>query len=92
MEALKSEAKGEDKATNAELKVAFFKPFYGKYWIIDLAAHYSDAVVGDPRRKYLWILSRLPQTSGERMTGPPDEYRKSATTPPELIKTPQSLI
>ncbi|MGA7460949.1 MAG: lipocalin family protein [Candidatus Korobacteraceae bacterium] len=50
-EALKSEAKGEDKATNDELKVAFFKPFYGKYWIIDLAAHYSDAVVGDPRRK-----------------------------------------
>ena len=51
------EAKIEDKATNAKLKVAFFKPFYRRYWIIDLAVDYSYAVVGEPSRKYLWILS-----------------------------------
>ena len=43
---------------NAKLKVQFFWPFRGKYWIIDLADDYSYAVVGHPNRKYLWILSR----------------------------------
>ena len=45
---------------NAKLKVQFFWPFKGNYWIIDLAEDYSYAVVGDPSRKYLWILSRTP--------------------------------
>jgi len=46
---------------NAKLKVQFLWPFRGKYWIIDLAADYSYAVVGHPNRNYLWILSRTPQ-------------------------------
>ena len=46
---------------NARLKVQFFWPFKGNYWIIDLAGDYSYAVVGDPTRKYLWILSRTPE-------------------------------
>jgi apolipoprotein D and lipocalin family protein len=45
---------------NAKLKVQFFWPFKGKYWIIDLASDYSHAVVGHPNRDYLWILSRQP--------------------------------
>lgn len=45
---------------NAKLKVQFFWPFKGDYWIIDLAKDYSYAVVGHPNRKYLWILSRTP--------------------------------
>ena len=43
---------------NAKLKVQFFWPFKGKYWIIDLANDYSFAVVSHPNKKYLWILSR----------------------------------
>ena len=43
---------------NAKLKVQFFWPFKGKYWIIDLANDYSYAVVSHPNKKYLWILSR----------------------------------
>jgi len=46
---------------NAKLKVQFFWPFKGKYWIIDLAEDYTYAVVGHPDRDYLWILSRTPQ-------------------------------
>ena len=45
---------------NAKLRVQFFWPFRGNYWIIDLAEDYTYAVVGDPSRKYLWILSRTP--------------------------------
>jgi len=47
-----------DKTTNAKLKVCFFWPFSGDYWIIDLGANYEYAVVGHPNRDYLWILSR----------------------------------
>ena len=46
---------------NAKLKVQFFFPFRGKYWIIDLADDYSYAVVSHPNKKYLWILSRTPK-------------------------------
>jgi apolipoprotein D and lipocalin family protein len=46
--------------TNAKLKVCFFWPFEGDYWIIDLDDDYRWAVVGEPRRRYLWILSRTP--------------------------------
>jgi apolipoprotein D and lipocalin family protein len=51
----------EDGSGNAKLKVQFFWPFKGKYWIIDLAEDYSYAVVGHPSRDYLWILSRTPK-------------------------------
>jgi apolipoprotein D and lipocalin family protein len=51
-------AKVVDQETNAKLKVTFFWPFFGDYWIIDLGANYEYAVIGEPSRKYLWILSR----------------------------------
>jgi len=46
---------------NAQLKVSFFWPFRSDYWIIGLDEAYRWAVVGNPNRKYLWILSRTPQ-------------------------------
>ena len=48
------------KEPNTKLKVTFFWPFYGDYWIIDLDPDYKWAVVGEPGRKYLWVLSRIP--------------------------------
>ena len=57
----KGKAKVVDKTTNAKLKVTFFWPFYGDYWILDLGKNYEYAVVGAPNRKYLWILSRSPK-------------------------------
>jgi len=57
----KGKAKVVDTETNAKLKVSFFGPFWGDYWVIDLDPDYQWAVVGGPKRKYLWILSRKPQ-------------------------------
>jgi apolipoprotein D and lipocalin family protein len=45
---------------NAKLKVQFFWPFKGDYWIIELDPDYNWAAVGNESRKYLWILSRRP--------------------------------
>ena len=55
---IKGKAFVEAGSSNAKLKVQFFWPFKAKYWIIDLAPDYSYAVVSNPNRKYLWILSR----------------------------------
>jgi len=43
---------------NSRLKVRFFWPFSGDYWIVRLDENYAWAVVSDPSRKYLWILAR----------------------------------
>ncbi len=45
---------------NAKLKVVFHWPFYGNYWIIDIGDGYEYAVISEPKRQYLWILSREP--------------------------------
>lgn len=48
--------------TNSKLKVSFFWPFKGDYWIVMLdEVGYQYAVVSDPGRKYLWILTRQRQ-------------------------------
>lgn len=46
--------------SQAKLKVRFFWPFYGDYWVIELDSDYRYAVVGHPSRDYLWILARTP--------------------------------
>lgn len=48
-------------SSNARLKVSFFWPFSADYWVIGLDADYRWAVVGNPNRKYLWVLSRMPR-------------------------------
>jgi apolipoprotein D and lipocalin family protein len=45
----------------AKLKVSFFWPFAGDYWVIALSPDYSVALVGDPSREYLWFLARSPK-------------------------------
>jgi apolipoprotein D and lipocalin family protein len=57
---IKGKAFVVDNSGNAKLKVQFFWPFRGDYWIIDLAGDYSWALVSNPKRTTLWILSRKP--------------------------------
>jgi apolipoprotein D and lipocalin family protein len=58
----------DPKGSPSQLKVRFAPAFlsflsavWGDYWVIDLAPDYSYAVVGEPERKYLWVLSRTPR-------------------------------
>ena len=55
-------------ASNSKLKVSFFRPFYGNYWILMLGENYEYALIGDPSREYLWILSRENKISEELKT------------------------
>ncbi len=57
-----SKAKGKAWRPNPKyegrLKVTFFWPFAGDYYIIELDKDYQYAMVGSPNRKYLWVLAR----------------------------------
>jgi apolipoprotein D and lipocalin family protein len=52
---------------NARLRVSFFWPFYGNYWVLGLDPDYRWAVVGEPSRRWLWILSRTPLLPPEEL-------------------------
>ncbi|RYG16089.1 lipocalin [bacterium] len=45
----------------AKLKVSFFGPFFGDYWVLDHADNYSWSIVGEPSGRYLWVLTRQAQ-------------------------------
>lgn len=53
---------------NTKLKVSFLPDFIrwipvarGDYWVLKLDENYQTVLVGEPKRKYMWILSRNPQ-------------------------------
>ena len=48
-------------SANAKLRVSFFRPFYGDYWVLALGEGQRWALVGEPRRRFGWVLSRTPQ-------------------------------
>lgn len=57
----------DKRGPNSRLKVRFapsflsFLPFvWGDYQIMEIAPDYSYALIGEPGRKYLWVLSRTP--------------------------------
>ncbi|MBD1398085.1 lipocalin family protein [Pontibacter sp. JH31] len=47
-------------SNNSKLKVQFFWPFKGDYWILELDPDYRYVMVGSPDRESLWFLSRTP--------------------------------
>ena len=83
----KGKAKVVDESTGAKLKVTFFWPFYGDYWIINLGTDYEYAVVGTPNRKYLWILSRTPHMNDELFSQLTDSAKSQGFDVDNLIKT-----
>jgi apolipoprotein D and lipocalin family protein len=57
----KGRAKVVDGSGNAKLRVSFFWPIYGDYWVLALDPDYRHVLVGTPDRDYGWVLSRTPQ-------------------------------
>ncbi len=75
--------------SNSKLKVSFFRPFYGDYWILLLDEDYEYALVGEPTREYLWILSRTPKMDPKTMQQILNELDSLGYSKDELIWTPQ---
>lgn len=60
---------------NSKLKVSFLPEAVrwlpvgrGDYWILKLDEHYQTVLIGEPSRKYLWVLSRTPHVSQETVS------------------------
>lgn len=79
-----------DKKTNAKLKVQFFWPFRGDYWVVELGRDYEYAVVGQPSRKYLWILSRSPRMEQKTYDGILERMAVRGFDVSRMIRTPQA--
>ena len=59
------EAFVQNQPYNSKLKVSFLPSIVrwlpvgrGDYWILKLDENYQTVLVGDPKRKYMWVLSR----------------------------------
>jgi len=78
-----------DAVSKAKLKVTFFWPFWGDYWIIDLGQQYEYAVVGNPNRQYLWILARQPHLDAAVYAGIITRLKAQGYDPQGLQKTLQ---
>ena len=73
------------------LKVRFFWPFSGDYYVIALDEDYQYALVGSPSRKFLWLLAREPKISREVYDRYVQIAREHDFRVEELIKVDQSL-
>ncbi len=94
-----TEAEGRARLANkdgldSKLEVRFapawlsFLPFvWGNYWIIDLDADYSYAVIGEPGREYLWVLARTPHMDETLLISILDRVKLQGYDTTALIKT-----
>ncbi|MBR5842396.1 MAG: lipocalin family protein [Bacteroidaceae bacterium] len=78
-------AKPNSNGKPGQLRVSFFGPFYGDYYILDLAPDYSYSVVGSSSPRYLWILSRTPHLSPEVKTRIVDNLQRRGYDTDKLI-------
>ena len=89
--------RADEKGPASRLKVRFapavlsFLPFaWGDYWIVDLDRDYRYALVGDPARKYLWILSRRPEMDAATYTSLAATAGRLGFDAARLVRTQQS--
>jgi apolipoprotein D and lipocalin family protein len=73
--------------------LSFLPMVWGDYWVIDLDPQYQVAAVSDPKREYLWVLSRTPQLDKkvyedllQRLQAQQFDVRKLEITPQSAAK------
>ena len=73
--------------------LSFLPMVWGDYWVIDLDPQYQVAAVSDPKREYLWVLSRTPQLDKkvyedllQRLQAQQFDVRKLEITPQPAAK------
>ncbi|KAK9098352.1 hypothetical protein Syun_025397 [Stephania yunnanensis] len=89
--------KADPKSDEAKLKVKFYLPPFlpiipivGNYWVLYIDPDYKVVLIGEPTRKFLWILSRETHIDEETY----NEYVQKAVEEgydvKKLHKTPQA--
>jgi apolipoprotein D and lipocalin family protein len=80
-------------SNNAKLKVAFFRPFYGNYWVLalgDQSASYDWVLVGEPKRAFGWVLSRTPVLDEASLNAALNKAESLGYTRSQFVKTAQN--
>jgi apolipoprotein D and lipocalin family protein len=77
-------------SSNSKLRVSFFRPFYGDYWVLALDPGYQWVLVGEPRRKYAWILSRKPLLAETTIAALLDQAAEQGFDRDAFQRTPQT--
>ncbi len=82
--------------TSAKLKVRFapqwlsMLPFvWGDYWVVDLDERYELVAVSEPKREYLWILTRTPVVDEGRYRALVGRLKAIDFDTQRLVETPQ---
>lgn len=88
MESMKMDAKVADKTTNAKFEMSSSPK---NYWIVDLDSDYKYAAVADPKREYLWILSREAELSDAVYQNILRRVEAMGFKPGKLSKTAQNV-
>ena len=78
-----------DPAYPGRLKVTFFWPFSGNYYIISLDENYRYVLVGDPSRKYLWVLSRSKELDSAVYSRLMDQAKNQGFSVDQVMQTDQ---
>lgn len=89
------EARQIGPATSPKLQVRFapawlsLLPFvWGNYWVIDLDEAYQLVAVGEPKREFLWILSRTPTVNAAAYDALVARLQRMGFDPNQLERTP----
>lgn len=92
MDEAKGIARIIDRSTNAKLEVSFvsllgWNLFWGDYWVVGLGDSYEYAIIGEPSRKYGWILSRSDHLSMENWVVIQQILIQSGYDPNDFVQT-----
>jgi len=84
-----------DAQSRARLQVSFLPPSLrglpigrGDYWILELAPDYGWVVIGEPGRRYLWILARSPGLPRDVLDGILARLPSHGYDPARVIASP----
>ncbi|CAI9754736.1 unnamed protein product [Fraxinus pennsylvanica] len=89
--------KSDPKSDEAKLKVKFYVPPFlpiipvtGDYWVLYIDEDYQYALIGQPSRRYLWILCRQLQLDEETYNMLVQKAKDEGYEIDKLHKTPQA--
>ena len=81
---------GKVDGAGGQLKVSFFRPFWARCWVLAVDPEYQWSLVGEPKREYLWILSRTPTLGAEVLEGIKAKAVEQGFDVSKLLMTPQA--
>lgn len=72
--------------------LSFVPMVWGDYWVIDLDEKYQLSAVSEPKREYLWILSRTPQVDPAEYDALLARLTTQGLDVSKLVRTPQTQL